>query len=1207
MNSDSLRAFFKGMFEGYSESFMLPTDRAEGKGGIFEAKMDDALADSVAGRYSISRDAVCFSAFAYALSRYSGGSESVFVLSGDGIRVPVRMGCSDRTVEEFLEEGSEVLEGCRSNACRFTNRELVDLDLAADVVFGPPDGDSDFAFQVSDIIRITYGPNRSEAMAGRFADLFLRILKGFADKGILGEIEIQSDGDALLVEKVNRTYCDLEYETLIQMWKIGSRGNEGIFCKCGDRAITYPEAERISRSVASYLIDSGIRGGSRVAYMTSCSEWYMLATLSVTRAGCSFVPLDMRHPDERIADILNDCGASAVLVDAAGAEKMSSSVLSRYRTIRLEDASSSGADSGLPDDAERTSEALVIYTSGSTGRPKGVSITHLALANTIAGLLNVHSSVPTEVAALWARPVYVPHHFEQWTNIVRRITTVIVPEESAFDPAGLMALIKKEKITQVFLISQLAKSFLRSSGSAGLRIIASGGDVIGSLDDDKDGIVSFMYGSTEALVSNCNFRRERYDNSSVGPLISNVNMYIVDAEMRQVPYGAVGELCVAGYSVTPGYVNNDALNKECLVPNPFSDREGFRTIFRTGDYGRFLPDGSVGIMGRRDGMVKIRGHRVELSDVESAIHKDPRVRNLAVVARKGPDGERDLVAYIVSDAGITPEEIRSQVRSCRPSYMVPTYVVMLDSIPMTITGKLDRAKLPEPDYVTKSQNAVGSGPADILARAISQAIGVPDFGPDDDFTRSGGDSLRAAKVIAILGEMEKEDPAIPKMSAKIAPLDIMRLRKPTRIVANMEERFEIVPMFTYENGFPLTDSMMNMYFLTSIGEDAACISLRYTCPDWTDPDRLEAAIRKVVDDNPVIHASIEKRNGYPWAVFPGGLEISRVEGDPAEELKKMARPFDIDSEPLSIMAICKHGDTYSMLIHFSHVVMDGQSVALLVSAVTDAYDGIPSDRDDRVLLAAAFDRQIRVHPAYQNCKDMFRKVVEGLPSDQTLPVKGEGTGCGRYRVLLETRPDTLRGLMDRTGVSFNILMSAAFGIALATHMGRDESYISMIVERANIGVEDCIGCFSSSVPFRTKIHENRDLVEMLDELANTAYDCMARKTYPSWERESDGVKGQFFFQYNPYLNLPSELAVPGFDTSGLDMDVDLLVQAKYMINIEVTNIGDLFGMAFYCPTRYPDSQIEEIIRRFDLALSSMCQRRTLFEVLRDVDEEMRSC
>ncbi len=1205
MNSSNCRGFFEDMFDGYSESFMLPTDKPEGNGGTFETDLDIATVDSIAKRNGVPGDAVCFAAFAYALSRFSGGSESVFVLSGDGIRVPVRLGCGDRPVEEFLKEASEMLEGCRSHACKFTYKELADLDMVADVVYGPPGGGSDFAFEASGTVRITYGPNRSRAMVERFAGLFRTVLEGFGKGGSLGGIAIQSEEDARLVEAANQTYCDLGYETLVDIWEIGSRGNDGIFCKSGDRSVTYQDAERISRAVASFLIDSGIERGSRVAYMTSCSEWYMLATLSVTRAGCSFVPLDMRHPDERIADILDDCGAVAVLVDAEGTERMSSPDLCGYRTIRLEDASSHSADSDLPADIEGSSEALVIYTSGSTGKPKGVSVTHLALANTVSGLQSIHSPVPIEVAALWARPVYIPHHFEQWINIVRGITSVIVPDELAFDPAGLAALFKREGITQTFLVSQLAKIFLRTVGSAGLRLLCAGGDVIGTLDDDRDGIVSFMYGSSEAAISNCSFRRERCDGTSVGPLISNANIYIVDAEMRQVPYGAVGELCVAGYGVTPGYVNNEALTRERLVPNPFCDREGFRTLFRTGDYGRFLPDGSVGIMGRRDGMVKIRGHRVELSEVESAIHKDRRVGNLAVIAREGPDGERDLVAYIVSDEGITPGEVRSLVESCKPPYMVPTHVVMLDSIPMTLTGKVDRAKLPDPEFDTAGSKTRGHEPADVLARAMSQAIGAPGFGPNDDFTRNGGDSLKAAKVITILKEMEDANPSMPEMSTKITPVDILKLRKPRRIVASMEDRFEIVPMYTYESGFPLTDSMMSMYFLNGIGEFGACISMRYTQPEWTDPDKLEAAIRKVVDDNPVMHAWTEKRDGYPWAVFPGGLEISRVEGDPAEELKKMARPFDLDHEPLSIISICKHGDTYSMLIHFSHVVMDGQSVALVIAAVEDAYCGIPSKRDDRVLLAAAYDRQIREQPAFQKSKEMFLKVVEGLPRDQTLPVKGEGTGRGRYRVLLDTRPETLRGLTDRTGVSFNILMSAAFGIALATHMGREESYFSMAAGRASIGVEDCIGCFPSSVPFRTRIGEDRDLSEMLNELAETAYDCMARKNYPSWEREADGIKHQFFFQYNPYLSLPSELAVPGFDTSGLDVDVDMLVPSTFMFNIEVINVGDLFGMVFYSPARYPDSQIEEIIDRFDRALESMCHRKTLFEVLKDVNEGRR--
>ena len=259
-------------------------------------------------------------------------------------------------------------------------------------------------------------------------------------------------------------------------------------------------------------------------------------------------------------------------------------------------------------------------------------------------------------------------------------------------------MILKNGITHIFMTTRIAETYVHSHKESYLRYLITGGEKISLSDINTSYRIVDGYGPTENLGTSMNaiFDEKRW-SSSVGIPDSNVKAYILDSEHRRVPYGAVGELYLSGYQLSKGYLNNPEKNEESFFDNPFTSEQGYERMYATGDFFRFLPDGTLGIIGRRDGQVKVRGNRVELTEVEACIRSIPSVKDVTVQPITQDNGTKELCAYIVAAEPLALSDIQSYVSERKPDYMVPAFVVQLDSIPLNVNGKVDRRALPKPD------------------------------------------------------------------------------------------------------------------------------------------------------------------------------------------------------------------------------------------------------------------------------------------------------------------------------------------------------------------------------------------------------------------------------------------------------------------------------------------------------------------------------
>jgi amino acid adenylation domain-containing protein len=537
------------------------------------------------------------------------------------------------------------------------------------------------------------------------------------------------------------------------------RSPDAVAAVYGDRQLTYRELERRSNQVAQRLASSGV-GGRLVAIRVERSLEMLIGMLAVLKSGAAYLPLDPHHPADRLARMLEDSGAAVLLTQRDLAPVPSGG--RAVEAIHLDDASLSD----LPDVAPATAAtpgdpAYVLYTSGSTGTPKGVRVAHRALVNLLSSLARRPGMGPKDTIVAITTYTFDIAAVELWLALIVGARTVIAPRAVASDGRRLADLLDRVQAT-VVQATPTTWRMLVDSGWGGRRDLVAlcGGDALTrQLADsllDRTAAVWNMYGPTETTVWSTVERVERGSPIAIGRPIANTRVYILDRARQPVPMGVAGEIAIGGDGVALGYLNRPDLTAERFVADPFVP--GAR-MYLTGDLARHLPDGRIVHLGRLDDQVKIRGFRVEPGEIEAALLESGDVAAATVLARDTGDEDRRLVAYVVP-AGSTPRasELRRLLRATLPEHMVPSAFVVLDALPLTATGKIDRNALPPPALAGEDDEDVPPAkPRTALEERVaaiwSRTLYVRRVGVHDDFFDLGGHSLLALRLLI---EVERE-------------------------------------------------------------------------------------------------------------------------------------------------------------------------------------------------------------------------------------------------------------------------------------------------------------------------------------------------------------------------------------------------------------------------------------------------------------------
>jgi amino acid adenylation domain-containing protein len=534
--------------------------------------------------------------------------------------------------------------------------------------------------------------------------------------------------------------------------------------------LSYDEINRSANRIAHFLHRRGLKVGHLVALCLDRSPGLVTAALGVLKAGGTYVPLNPTDPTTRLSYMLVDAGVFAVLSQTRWIPRLPAVATATFFLDRDQALFQEESDENLDLDIRPEDLAYAIYTSGSTGQPKGVLIPHKGLSNLVAWHGTAYNVTESDRASLLATPAFDASTWEIWPYLAAGASLHIPATDIRDTPHELLRWFNSEGITLSFVPTPLAELLLRESWPAQttLRALLTGGDVLHRGPDRHLPCRLFNhYGPTENTVvttwAEVSSWKEEDPPPTIGRPIANVQIYILDSHFQPVPAGVAGELCLGGAGLARGYLNRPKLTAEKFVPHPFSDEPGAR-LYRTGDLVRFRFDGNLEFLGRLDHQVKIRGFRVELSEIETMLAACPDVREVAVVMREEAGREGRLMAYVVPQGTPGIWESRSGhetptlisvltdlLRSRLPEHMVPSAWLLLDELPRSPNGKINRTALPVTDGVESRSNfQAPETPVECkLANIWLELFGVSQVGLHDDFFQHmGGHSLLATRLIS---------------------------------------------------------------------------------------------------------------------------------------------------------------------------------------------------------------------------------------------------------------------------------------------------------------------------------------------------------------------------------------------------------------------------------------------------------------------------
>jgi amino acid adenylation domain-containing protein len=753
----------------------------------FDIDFDDFLSKN-----NINKNVLFTSVFAYTLSRFVGSDKVLFNLLENGRdrfnnfdsigmfvnTFPILVDCGDKETSSFMNSMSDLIyKVVRYNYYPFrmlAEEYVLDANILfqflpnwithdeddeipvidADIDF--EDLISDFAFYIQEndddyTLNVLYSKKYSDEFVKRFAQSYISILREINSGSELGEISYISDSDLNILDEYNQTEHDLKYDDILDAFNDNlAEFPDNKLVSFKKTSYTYKEGAFIADKIAEGLKEHGVDRQDCVAFLVERSDLYMFSVLGIMSLGAVFVPLDDKHPDDRLQYMLSDTHSKAVIISDATYERAKELVGNNTALLNISDIvkEENKTLSSLPVDYGDL--ACILYTSGTTGVPKGVKIPRKAIINLAEFYVGKYNLSNEDVFGQYSSIGFDAAFKALFAAIYAGACLDVIPNEMKLDMNALNSHFIKQGINHVDITTPVAKLLIKQIKDLPLDVLFTGGDKLGEVTGEINCRFVDGYGPTEAYVEVATIDvKDRIDPSSIGHLIDNIKAYILDNEFRRVPVGAVGELYLAGNQIAYGYLNREEETAKAFLENPFDDG----LMYRTGDLVRLLPDGSLGIVGRSDSQVKIRGNRVELSEVESVIRGLDYVEDVTVQTIKNGDNN-ELVAYVVPAAKMDNlnESICDDVQELKPDYMVPSFVIELDNIPFNVNGKIDTHALPKVDLESLRGEYVAptTETEKDIVEAFEKIFNQEKISVHDDFVSLGGNSLTAIKLKSLL-------------------------------------------------------------------------------------------------------------------------------------------------------------------------------------------------------------------------------------------------------------------------------------------------------------------------------------------------------------------------------------------------------------------------------------------------------------------------
>lgn len=669
--------------------------------------------------------------------------------------------------------------------------DKIDITNSADT------GEFDLSFTFEDYhnqlkIKVYYSLDLfSRSTVRRFMENYKIIVSCVADNPhtIIKNISFLSFEERQLIQRVNDTAkLYSSNDNIISLFNRNVKKHPDSVCIRYEREdITYWQLDKFSNQVGNLLIKYGLQSEQPVVVMMDRSPELIAVLLGILKAGGAYVPIDPTYPIKRIRYMLEDCNSSMIMihkrhlenqidvaycvetciaVSCQGSTQMEFEQISSRDNLYERSRRVYAADTPIEEIYHDDKLAYIIYTSGSTGNPKGVMISHEAVNNTLLWLQDEFTLSETDVVAQKTSSSFTDSVWEFFWTLMAGAKMIIIPEDIVKDPIRLYQKFKVERITVTQFVPALLRVFLEVVRSAdeenplpALRWCFNGGEalqvelVVQWYEIFRSARIANIYGMTESAIYATYYKivesPSKYENSvPLGTPIANTHVYIMDESGKEVGINTHGQICIGGKGVTSGYWQQPELTERAFIRHP----ETGEKLYCTGDFGYYRPDGIFEYLGRRDEQVQLRGFRVELKEVEHAVLNHKAVREAAVILSAEHEKQQDIVCYytIHKDYDLCPEDLRKYLKTVLPDYMIPSHFIVIDEMPLTSHGKINRRKLPDVMDDISMRKVIAFPTNQIeqnLVEIWKEILGIDNVGIKDNFIELGGHSMKMARMI----------------------------------------------------------------------------------------------------------------------------------------------------------------------------------------------------------------------------------------------------------------------------------------------------------------------------------------------------------------------------------------------------------------------------------------------------------------------------
>jgi amino acid adenylation domain-containing protein len=910
------------------------------------------------------------------------------------------------------------------------------------------------------------------------------------------------------------------------------------------RQVSYREVNRRANQIGRYLRGKGVREDERVGVCLRRSEEMVIAMMGVMKAGCGYVPVDPDYPQERLSWIIKNAQVRLILTESEPEMTLPSGPVSTIAIDKQieEIKRCSGANLGIR--IEPGNLAYVIFTSGSTGTPKGVMNTHGAILNRLQWMQDAYGLGPSDSVLQKTPFTFDVSVWEFFWPLMTGARLVVARPAGHQDSAYLARLIAEENISTMHFVPSMLQVFLAEEAlgeCACLKRVISSGEAL-SLELQNKFYARLcaelhnLYGPTEAAIDVTFWACERESRRRYVPIgnpIANIKTYVLDAQLGPTPIGVPGELHIGGVGLARGYFNDPALSAEKFIPDSFSDRPGAR-LYRTGDVARYHADSSIEFLGRNDHQVKVRGFRIDPSEIEAALNQNDAIKESVVTLEESTPGHKQLTAYVVASDGRLPNltELRNYLKQKLPEYMTPSAFVLLEALPLTPNGKLDRGALAAHKATRLKAETTFVAPRneaeETLAGIWAEVLKVDRVGVFDNFFELGGDSILSIQIVA----------RATQLGLRLTTMELFLHQTVAELAASATPRAALEPgrdsdaplledgarqalerLGDVEDAYPLSPMQHGMLFHTlhDLEPDTYTIQMSCSIHAKLDAQAFRRAWREVV----ARHASL--RSAFIWEGLNEPLQVvrSRVElpweeddwrnltaEAQAERLASLlasdrARGFELSLPPLMRLLLIRTGDESWRLIWTQHhMLLDGWSLSLVLREVFELYEAFAEGREARL------DRQppYRDYIAWLRRQDLsraesfWRSLLAGFAAPTTLgvdrPVGAAAVGERAYsqqQVYLGGDASTALGLFARKHqLTLNTVAQGAWALLLMRYSGEKDVVFGATASGrpADLpGVESIVGLFINTLPVRAQASADARVVSWLRQLQQQQFEA----------------------------------------------------------------------------------------------------------------------